>query len=118
MNESTTIAKQIHLSRRYAERLNRLVQSRHISEDQLIEKALDIFFSLTDVFDAPMERRSTVLRDGQARLAEPIFKQRLLERGLLTEIKTPPSATGKQKNRALIQAQGKPLSQLIMEERR
>ncbi|GEM_PF-4132780 len=119
MNESiTTIAKQIHLSLRYVDRLNRLAQARRISEDRLIEKALDIFFSLTDVFDAPLDRRSTVLRDGELPLPETIFKRRLLERGVLTELKAPPLALGTHKKRALIQVQGKPLSQLIIEERR
>ena len=117
MNQSiTTIAKQIHLPLRYVDRLNRLAQARHISEERLVEKALDIFFSLTEVFDAPLEHRSTVLRDGESLLPENIFKRRLLERGVLTEIKALPF--GKQKNRALIQVHGKPLSQLIIEERR
>jgi hypothetical protein len=51
------IEKRIRLSPQHAQHLTRLSQRRHLSEDQLIEKALDILFSLTDVFDEPSERQ-------------------------------------------------------------
>ncbi len=37
--------------------LRRLAESRSTSEDQIVEKALDIFFSLTDLFDDEARRQ-------------------------------------------------------------
>ncbi len=47
---------------------------------------------------------------------EHTFEQRLLEKGLITEIKEP-QATLPQGDRSPIKAQSKPLSQMIIEER-
>ena len=49
--------------------------------------------------------------------SEAAFKRKLLENGLLSEIKTSPPARSTEE-RALLQGKGKPLSQLIIEERR
>ncbi|MEE8392695.1 MAG: hypothetical protein V3S14_18105 [Anaerolineae bacterium] len=41
----------------YANRLGHLAQTRQIHKDQIIEKALDILFSLTDLLDERTERQ-------------------------------------------------------------
>lgn len=38
-------------------RLQSLAESRHISESRVVEKALDAFFSLADVFDQDTDRQ-------------------------------------------------------------
>jgi len=45
------VEKRIALSVERADRLSRLAQIRQIHKDQIIEKALDILFSLTDLLD-------------------------------------------------------------------
>ena len=49
--------------------------------------------------------------------SEELFKQRLLEAGLLSEIRRP-SPAGKARKRVPIRFKGKPLSRLIIDERR
>ncbi len=44
-----TIERNIHLSPERAHRLHRLAAVRGISEDLVVERALDILFSLTDI---------------------------------------------------------------------
>jgi len=53
----TVVEKQIRLSVHHADRLSRLARARDLSEDQIVEKALDILFSLTDLLDQQGERR-------------------------------------------------------------
>ena len=57
----TPVERRIHLSADRAERLNRLAQSGQVSEDEIVEKALDILFSLTELLDAQAERRGWAL---------------------------------------------------------
>lgn len=66
---------------------------------------------------AEVEVRAFVQADSSEDLLERAFEQRLLEEGLLTEIKRPPRVppTG---DRTPIRVKGKPLSQMIIEERR
>jgi hypothetical protein len=54
---STPVEKHFQLSAECAERLGRLAQSQALSEDQIVEKALDILFRLTELFDESAERR-------------------------------------------------------------
>ncbi len=57
MSESISVVeKQIRLSAQHADRLSRLARAKALSEDQIIEKALDILFSLTDLLDQQVER--------------------------------------------------------------
>ncbi len=51
------VEKRIRLSAECADRLDRLAQTHRLREDQVIEKALDILFSLTDLLDEDAERR-------------------------------------------------------------
>ena len=51
------IEKRIHLSADRAERLNQLAQIRQISEDQIVERALDILFALSDILEEGNERQ-------------------------------------------------------------
>ena len=58
MHESIAVVeKQIHLSPQSAVRLQQLAQTKAISEEQIIEKALSILFSLSEIFDEDTERR-------------------------------------------------------------
>lgn len=54
---STSAEKSIRLSAECAGRLERLAQAHQTSEAQIIEKALDILFKLTDLLDESAERR-------------------------------------------------------------
>ena len=51
------VEKRFLLSVERAGRLSRLAQIRQIHEDQIVEKALDILFSLTDLLDERAEGR-------------------------------------------------------------
>ena len=51
------VEKRILLSVERAGRLSRLAQIRQIREDRIVEKALDILFSLTDLLDERVEGR-------------------------------------------------------------
>jgi len=51
------IEKQIRLSSERAQRLRGLAYTKALSEDQIIEKALDILFSLTDLLDERTEHQ-------------------------------------------------------------
>ncbi len=53
----TTVEKRIWLPTDSADRLGRLARSQEISENQLIVKALDILFSLTELLDERAERQ-------------------------------------------------------------
>jgi hypothetical protein len=58
MNETqTTVERHIWLSPDRAYRLDYLARTRGIAENQVIEKALDILFSLTDLLDERAERQ-------------------------------------------------------------
>ncbi len=52
-----TVEKRIWLTAERADRLSRLARSQEINETLIIEKALDILFSLTELFDERAERQ-------------------------------------------------------------
>lgn len=54
---SATIKKRVELSARCAERLSRLVREHHMSEDMVIESALNVLFSLIEDLDPQAEQR-------------------------------------------------------------
>ena len=54
---------------------------------------------------------------GEHQSSEKVFKQRLLESGLITSVRTPPSTLPRE-DRTPAQVQGQPLSEIILEERR
>lgn len=64
------IQKRIHLSPQSAIRLQQLSQTKALSEEQIIEKALSILFSLSEIFDEQTERRgwSFLSEDSLARV--------------------------------------------------
>jgi predicted transcriptional regulator len=49
------IGKHVRLSVECAHRLDRLAQTHQIEEDRIIEKALDILFTLSDLLDERTE---------------------------------------------------------------
>jgi hypothetical protein len=53
----TFVEKHIQLSAERADHLNRLAQIHQVDEDQIIEKALDILFTLTDLLSEDTERQ-------------------------------------------------------------
>ncbi len=55
--EPTVVEKRIRLSSARAERLTQFAEARALSEDEIVEKALDILFSLTALLDEGAERR-------------------------------------------------------------
>ncbi len=57
MSESPVIEKRFLLSPNRAYQLGRLAQAKAVSEDAIIEKALDTLFSVTELVDAQSERR-------------------------------------------------------------
>ena len=59
MNETPTIVeKRFWLSAERMDRLQRLAQARQTSEDQLIEQALDMFFSIAEDSDVSADHTS------------------------------------------------------------
>ncbi len=54
---ATTVEKCFRISIDHANNLKRLAQTKTLNEDQIIEKALDILFSLTDLLDTQAERQ-------------------------------------------------------------
>jgi hypothetical protein len=56
-DQVAVVEKNIHISADRASYLGRLAQVKALSEDQLIEKALDILFSLADLLDSQVERQ-------------------------------------------------------------
>ena len=57
MSISTTVEKRFQLSEEHANRLNRLAQIHHVGEGEIVEKALDILFALTDLLNEGTERQ-------------------------------------------------------------
>ncbi len=53
----TTVEKRFRISTDRAQSLRQFSQAKTLSEDQIVEKALDILFSLTELLDAPSEQR-------------------------------------------------------------
>jgi len=82
----TTVEKHIRLSTELADRLSRLARTHGLREEQVLEKALDILLSLTDLFDERTERRgwSFLSEDSLRRIwdnAEDAVYDRWMERG-------------------------------------
>lgn len=62
---STSVRREFVLPRDQVNRLRDLAEMRQISESRVVEKALDVFFSLAEVFDPELDRQSLY------RLSEP-----------------------------------------------
>jgi hypothetical protein len=57
IGQYSTVEKHVRLSARRADRLSCLAQIHQTHEDRIIERALDILFTLTDLFDESIERQ-------------------------------------------------------------
>ena len=57
-NIQASVEKHIQLSPERARRLSYLARTRGVGENQVVEKALDILFSLTDLLDEGAERQA------------------------------------------------------------
>ena len=53
-----TVIRQFKLASDHAVRLDHLAQERRLGEDELVEKALDLLFTLANLFDETLERRA------------------------------------------------------------
>ena len=51
------VEKSVRLSAERADRLTRLAKLHQMGEDQIIEKALDVFFTLADLLNVSTERQ-------------------------------------------------------------
>jgi hypothetical protein len=56
MTEGAIVEKRVRLSEARGDRLRRLAEAHRVSEDLIVERALDILFSLTDVLNGDAER--------------------------------------------------------------
>jgi hypothetical protein len=54
----TQVVREFALPREQVNRLRSLAEARQISESRVVEKALDVFFSLADVFDQDLDRQA------------------------------------------------------------
>lgn len=54
---STPVKREFALPRDQVNRLQSLAAARQISESRVVEKALDVFFSLAEVFDQDLDRQ-------------------------------------------------------------
>src|SRR5439155_25092481 len=97
---AASVKKSIRLSPERAEYLARLAQAHHVSEEQIIDKALDMLFSLTDFLEAQTVEPTQME-------AEEEFRRQLRETGLLAPTQTPPS-TESVRDRTPIQVTGLP----------
>lgn len=70
--EPATIERTVQLPRRHANRLRAIAQQRHLSEDQVVTKALDLLFTLADVFEPDTVREDwpTLSEESLARVWE------------------------------------------------
>ena len=57
MTGTSTVERRIRLRAEQADRLSRLAEGRQVSEDRIVERALDILFSLSEPFDGQGEGR-------------------------------------------------------------
>lgn len=64
-----TVEKHIRLSAERADRLGLLAQAHQLREDEIIARALDILFTLTDLLDEGVERQ------GWSFLSEPALQR-------------------------------------------
>ncbi|HSN76057.1 MAG TPA: hypothetical protein VL334_13355 [Anaerolineae bacterium] len=55
---STPVKREFVLPRDQVNRLQSLAETRQISESRVVEKALDVFFSLAEVFDQDLDRQA------------------------------------------------------------
>jgi hypothetical protein len=56
MSENVVVKNKSDCLSHHADRLSRLARAKALSEDQIIEKALDILFNLTDLLDRQTEQ--------------------------------------------------------------
>ncbi|MSP12713.1 MAG: hypothetical protein EXR62_07110 [Chloroflexi bacterium] len=124
------VEKHIELTVDRADRLSRLAQEHHLSEDQFIEKALDILFTITDLYEAPLKAEGIISSSTEDSIStsqtgdensdiearEALFQKKLLEVGLISEIRSPYHSAIRD-DFVPIEVKGKPLSEFIIEER-
>jgi len=114
------VEKRIRLTPEHAHYLSLLAQRYDVSEEQIIDQALDVVFSSAEPLDTLIQRVGRISRaetNTQIGLDEQDFKRYLIEIGLLAP-KQPQVPAASPKDRSPIHIQGKPLSETILEERR
>ena len=121
------VEKRIRLTPERAQYLSMLAQKYDVSEEQIIDQALDVVFSSVEPLDTLTQRvgrishAKTNVQIGKdtmsSSLDEQDFKRSLIEIGLLAP-KQPRVPAASPKDRSPVHIQGKPLSETILEERR
>jgi len=112
--------KRIRLSREHASRLSAMAQMHGITEDAVVERALDVWFTVVDfLIGSEGAGQAKVQQQGilTEREREALAMQRLVEKGLLSEVR-PATSIARERNFTPIEVRGKPLSEMIIEERR
>ena len=120
------VEKRIQLTLEHAQSLRLLAQKYDVSEEQIIDQALDIVFGSAEPLDTLIQRvgqiahAETKAQIGKHTMSpsdESDFKLYLSDIGLLAP-KQPQMPAPSLKDRSPIHIQGKPLSETILEERR
>jgi len=121
------IEKRIRLAPERAQYLSHLAQKYQVSEEHIIDQALDVVFTTAEPLDALIQRVGRVSRSQTGSQAErpeiaqssdeDDFKRYLRQIGILAPKQTPVPAPSPE-DRSPIPIQGKPLSETIIEERR
>jgi hypothetical protein len=121
------VEKRIYLAPERAQFLSQLAQKYEVSEEQIIDQALDMVFSSAEPLDALIQRvgrishAETEAQTGKYTMSlsldENDFKRYLSEIGLLAPKQSQVPASSPE-DRSPIQIQGRPLSETILEERR
>ena len=114
------VEKRIDLSRDQASRLSAVAQRRGITEDAVVARAFDLRFTVLDfVLDFEGAEQAKVQQRGvlTEQEREALAMQRLVELGLISHVR-PMTSAPPGGDRTLIQVRGKPLSEMIIEERR
>ena len=57
-SETASVTLEIRVAPDRVTRLSHLAEAQHLSPDQLIEKALDLLFTMAEIFDDAAERRA------------------------------------------------------------
>ena len=119
------VEKRIRLAPERAQYLSLIAQKYEVSEEEIIDQALDMVFGSAEPLDALIQRVGRISRaETEAQtgkhtmglsLDENDFKRYLTEIGLLAP-KQPQVPS--HEDRSPIQIQGRPLSETILEERR
>ena len=126
------VDREIRISRQCAEQLSRTARAEGVSDGQIVESALTMLFALLDLLagrgGGHAARSTSPLTAADIAKSAPVggdteeareaqLWQRLLELGLVSAPK-PPTPLVEERPFRPIEVRGKPLSEMVIEERR